>query len=114
MKDKEKKIAKEVAEVVIDYLEKNGVASALPMVLDLLRKKSAQNSVYIYTPRELKKDERLSLKKMFTKLTDTNVDKFSFVKDESLLDGVKIMYKDRVWDFSLSGQLKSLKQSQNV
>ncbi len=114
MKDTEKKLAKEIAKVIIDYLDKKGAANALPTVIEILQKRGRENSVYVYTPRELKKNERLNLEIMFKKLTDTDVVNFSFIKDESLLDGVKIMYKDKIWDFSLAGQLRKLKLNYNA
>ncbi len=62
----------------------------------------------IYTPIKLEKEEKNKAKKLIRELTGDNVEELAFYEDEELLDGLKIIYKDKLWDFSLQSQLASI------
>lgn len=62
----------------------------------------------IYTPIKLEGPDRAKALKLVQKLTGEIVSDASFMEDENLVDGMKIIYKDKLWDFSLQSQLQSI------
>jgi F0F1-type ATP synthase delta subunit len=105
---KDTKIADVIAGVVVDYLTKKKALDLIPTVIDSLKKVSSQYCAYIYVPRELSNKEKEKAKKLIANLTGGEANVFSFKVDTSLLDGMKIIYNDRVWDYSLSGQIRNI------
>lgn len=108
---KKQRIAKAVAEAAIEYMTKKGAKDALELVVALLQKELSKDSARIFVPRDLRATEKLKIKKLVENLAGSEIKNFSFQKDTTLLDGLKISLNDKVWDFSLSGRLKNLQES---
>jgi F0F1-type ATP synthase delta subunit len=103
------KFAKEVAQGVVDFLEKRKKGNLLGTVVELLQENLDSEKVVVLAPRLLKSQEKEKVKKFVGKVVGENLQDIVFVKDETLLDGIRIETKDKVWDFSLSSQLSRFK-----
>ena len=68
------------------------------------------NKVIVYSPRELSSEERENLSKQLLESKEKLSSEVEFVVDESLIDGLKIVYNDKMLDLSLESQIKSLKE----
>lgn len=101
----DEKFAKEVAHGVVDFLEKKNKKNLLGRVVELLQENADTEKVTVLTPRALKAEERMKVKKFVGKVVGKNVNNIVFVKDETLLDGIRIESKQKIWDFSLSSQV---------
>jgi len=66
------------------------------------------NKVSVYTPKKLTKTEEVKANQLVKRLTGEKVDEVSYIVDENLLDGLKFVYKDKMWDFSLQNQIDSI------
>lgn len=106
---KDQKIARNIAQTVIQVLEKRKYEGALVFVIEELQRHLRVSNASIYSPRDLKKKEKEKIKMFIEKLTSIRVSDYFFERDEKLIDGIKIVIGDKVWDFSLSRQLKELK-----
>jgi F0F1-type ATP synthase, delta subunit (mitochondrial oligomycin sensitivity protein) len=63
----------------------------------------------VYSPRVLNSEEKNKVSKLIFESTGEAKSDVSFYVDESLIDGLKIIYNDKMLDLSLEGQIKSLK-----
>lgn len=70
------------------------------------------NTAFIYTPIKLSDNEKKKAKNLVKRLTGENIAEINFREDEKLIDGLKIIYKDKLWDFSLQNQLNSIIETQ--
>ena len=107
---KKGQLVKAIAEAVLDYLKKLKKEELLPDVINYLERKDADDVAWVFSPRKLSATEKNMLKGSFKKLTGTIPLKVKFATDKTLIDGLKISYKDRLWDFSLLKQIESLKE----
>lgn len=105
------KFAKEVACGVIDFLKKNKKSDLLGRVIELLQESLDSGITTVLTPRALTPQEKVKVKKFVNRVVGKDTKEIIFVKDETLLDGVRIETKDKVWDFSLSSQLMKFKEN---
>lgn len=62
----------------------------------------------VYTPTKLSDQEKLKAKNLVKQLTGESLEEVSFLEDQKLIDGLKIIYKDKLWDLSLQNQLSSI------
>lgn len=107
----DEKFAKEVALGVVDFLEKRDKSDLLGRVIELLQENVDSTKVRVLTPRTLKVQEKTKIKKFVGKVVGETTQEIVFAKDATLLDGIRIESKDKVWDFSLSSQLSRFKES---
>jgi len=105
--DKRKK-AKKVAEGTIAYLEKNGMLDSLDLVIEYLRLNLKDSGVKVYVPKKLNLKEKQNVKKMVIRLIGEDIKKMDFIEDPNIIDGMKIEYKDRLWNFTLASQIQKL------
>jgi len=68
----------------------------------------------VITPLKLTRKEEELATKLAQKLMKTETLKVEFSVDPEILDGMKLKYKDKLWDMSLSGQLDNMLQKINV
>ena len=68
------------------------------------------NKVIVYSPRELSSEERENLSKQLLESKEKLSSEVEFAVDESLIDGLTIVYNDKMLDLSLESQIKSLKE----
>jgi len=105
---KNKKIVKEIAEAVVDYLKNQKKENLLGEVVDYLQSKEARSEASVVSPRKLTLTEKKDIEKLFSKLVGEVPTRIIFSQDEKLIDGLKISFKDRLWDFSLRKQISSI------
>jgi F0F1-type ATP synthase delta subunit len=102
------KIAKEIADGVIEYLNKKGKITLLSEVIKNLKETEFSKDAFIFSPIALNQKETEKAKKLVYKLSNEQPGKVNVIVDESLIDGLKIVYKDNQWDFSVAGEISSL------
>lgn len=103
----EKARVKKITKSILSYLKNKGWEDSLPGIvgeLTLLVKKSS-SVVEVFTPTKLTVGQKGKAQKLAAKLTGLKKVKCVFSLDESLIDGAKFRYKDRIWDLSTSGRL---------
>jgi F0F1-type ATP synthase delta subunit len=105
--DKRKK-AKKVAEGTIAYLEKRGMLDSLDLVIEYLQLNLKDSGVKVYVPKKLNLKEKQNVKKMVIRLIGEDIKKMDFIEDPNIIDGMKIEYKDRLWNFTLASQIQKL------
>jgi F0F1-type ATP synthase delta subunit len=105
------KTTKEIADGILEFLKKNNLESELPQLIEYLEGSSAKDDAYVYAPRNLNASEKKDLQKLFVNLTGETPHKIVFYEDKTLIDGLKIMYKDKMWDFSVKGQIDKIAKS---
>ncbi len=109
MRDNEN-FAKEVVSGVIDFLEKKGKLNLLDRVIRLLQEKSDSDKITVLTPRPLILAEKDRVVKLVRKIVGDGKNEIVFAQDVSLLDGLRIESKNKIWDFSLSNQLSRFRK----
>ncbi len=105
---KNSKTIKEIAEGILVFLKNNNLEESLPDLISYLRDKDDQNIVNIYSAKDLSVKEKLNAQKFVKNLIGDTPKQILFSKDETLIDGLKISYKDKMWDFSIRGQVSKL------
>lgn len=114
MKKSEKR-ADVIAKGIFSYLKKNNEVYLLENVLSNLSKWIVKEKVKVTSPRALTKSEQEKVFFLTKKLIKDETLKVDFLEDGTLIDGLKIEYKDRMWDLSLRKQINSLfKDSQRM
>jgi F0F1-type ATP synthase delta subunit len=108
---KKSKVVKEIAGVILDYLKKHKMEDMLPEVISYLKEREKSDIATVYSARELTSDEKLKVKGLFEKLINQIPERINYSKDETLIDGLLISYKDKLWDFSIAGQIKEINKS---
>ena len=103
-----KKLAKTLSDAVVTYSKKNDATDVLGMVNEYLVKENKLRRALVYTPKKLTKSEEVKVNKLVNKLTSENIDEINYIVDEKLLDGLKLVFKDKMWDFSLQNQISSI------
>ena len=93
--------AEEIANGVIDFLEKRQKMDLLDKVVRILQGKLDSNKVTVLTPRLLGQAEKDKIAKLVHKLIGGNNMDIIFALDTNLLDGIRIESRDKIWDFSL-------------
>lgn len=105
---KKDKIAREISQKIIEVLKKKNNEGVLPLVIDYLKKYSLSDIAFVYTPRKLTRNEYKRIEKLILKLAGIKPEKISVTIDEDLIDGLKISYKDKIWDMTTLAQLLKL------
>src|SRR3989344_8818075 len=105
---KRKDFAKSIAEGVISYSEKNDAYDVLGMVNKYLDTERRRNRASVYVPKELTKQEKVKVGRLVNQLTGERVDSINYFVDDKLIDGIKFVYKDKMWDFSLQNEIASI------
>lgn len=101
---------KEIAEGILAFLKNNNLEDGLPQLINYLKEKGDENVANIYSPKKLDASEKKMAEKMFTNLAGESPKKINFYEDKTLIDGLKISFKDKLWDFSLRAQIGGLKK----
>ncbi|NJD56283.1 MAG: ATP synthase F1 subunit delta [Nitrospirae bacterium] len=105
------KLSDKVAKFVI-YLTENRLISALSEILrtatEIYLEKKKQAKAVVYTPVEVAKSYEDRLKLSLKKLVDRDVE-VEYVIDPSLLGGVLVKVGSTMYDSSVKGQLRLLK-----
>jgi len=109
--DKKKK-AKKVAEGIIAYLEKKGMLDSLDLIVEYLWLTQKGSGVKVYVPTKLNFKEKQNIKKMVNKLIGEDIKKMDFIEDPDIIDGMKIEYKDRLWNFTLASQIQKITEKE--
>lgn len=105
------KLAIQIADGVVTFLKKIKKENILEVIIETLQKNVSTQKAYIYSPIELSSKEKKKVYGLVTKITGEPISSCVFKKDESLIDGIKIYYKDKLWDFSLSTKVTKLLQT---
>ena len=119
--EEREKVVKQIAERLklsgstvkfINYLSDLGVAVFLPEIIriatSLYLEKKRRAKAIVTTPIEISKDHENTLRSSLKKVTDRDVD-IEYVMDPSLLGGILIKIGSTMYDTSLRGQLRLLK-----
>jgi len=109
--DSDKKIAEQIVSGVINFLKKRKKDYLITSVISELHKFESTKRAVVFAPTNLKESEKKNVLSVISKLTGEKIESVDFRLDESLIDGLKIIYDDRLWDFSLSSQLKNITKS---
>lgn len=103
--------AHEIAEGLLQLLEKRGQISALPDVISQLNdyqaKQSKNNVAIIRTAVELRESEREIIKKQLSEMFGRHLQIEEHV-DESIIGGMYIQVGDTVIDYTVSAQMKQI------
>lgn len=99
--------SKKIALAFLAYLKKTKKGDLLALIVDELTVKVKKQSsvVIITTPSIFGASDRKKAIKFATKLVKGKKIDTEFEIDPSLLDGMKIRYKDKVWDMSLQSKI---------
>jgi F0F1-type ATP synthase delta subunit len=101
--------ANDVVDGLYSYLKKNESEELLPEIIKILNlSKVNDEEAIITTAITLDNAKKLNAKKLAIKLIKKDDLQFSFVTDSAIIDGLKINYKDKVWDLTLKSQLTKL------
>jgi len=119
--EEREKVVKQIAERLklsgstvnfINYLSDLGAALFLPEIIriatSLYLEKKRRVKAIVTTPIEISKDNENTLRSSLKKVTDRDVD-IEYVMDPSLLGGILIKMGSTMYDTSLKGQLRLLK-----
>jgi F0F1-type ATP synthase delta subunit len=99
--------AKVIAQGLLSFLKKNKEEHLLGLVVEKLGSKlSKLSKVVVVSPAELNPTQRKKAVLLIKKLTKLESFDVEYLVDEKLIDGLVIKSEGRVWDLSLSGQLK--------
>lgn len=94
------------------HLSESGLITALPDIIriatNLYLESKKRAKAIVMTPIEIKKDSENTLKASLKKLTDRDVD-VEYVIDPSLLGGILVKIGSAMYDTSIKGQLRLLK-----
>lgn len=106
--DKINKKADVITKSFLLYLKKNQEENLLEPIIERLLKNVKDEKVHVVSPRDLTKSEKESVLKTVVKLVNNDKVKIDYSVDDSIIDGLKIEYKDKLWDLSLAKQINSL------
>lgn len=107
----DKKLAIQISGGVSEFLKKIKKEDLLPDVITLLQKENDSKKAFVYAPKDLNIAEKKQISIMLGKLTGEKIENYVFQKDEKLIDGLKIFYKDKLWDFSVANQIKTFRKA---
>jgi F0F1-type ATP synthase delta subunit len=114
VKDNKQKRIEAIAKGVISYLEKGGEVALLSGVITELKKKLAVEDVAtVWTPVEISAYEKKQAIRLVGNLVKKEKFEIQFKFDSEMIDGIKVKYKDQVWDLSMAGKLKTLAENFN-
>lgn len=102
------KLATQIAHGVVAFLKKIKKEKILGVIAETLQKEVNTQKAYIYSPVELSEREKKNIHGKVNKITGEQIHSCIFHKDESLIDGMKVYYKDKLWDFSVSSKINKL------
>lgn len=111
--DKRKNKAEIIAGSILSLLKKNKEEYLLDEIIKKLSTASLNEKVRVYSPKVLAKEEAARVQELAGKLSSNKKISVEFVVDRTLIDGLRIEYKDKLWDLSLSKQINSLFEKEN-
>jgi F0F1-type ATP synthase delta subunit len=98
----------------LSYLSKNKEAGLLSQVIEKLKENLGESEkVTVVTPIKLSEEEEGKTYELVKKLTRRDNFKIDYKVDSKILDGMKVEYRDKLWDMSLSGQIENLSEKIN-
>ncbi len=106
--DKSNKKADIIAKSFLAYLRNNKEEHLLESVLEKLSKNVIDEKVSVISPKVLSQSEKEKVSNMVAKLVNNKKVNIDYIIDDSLIDGLRIEYKDKLWDLSLARQIDSL------
>lgn len=111
MKNNKKK-SNAIARKIYSYLVKTHQESLAGEVAKKLGEISGNlNKATVITPVALSLVEQKKAVELVARLTKHKKIEIDFKEEPKLVDGIKVIYGDKVWDLSLSGQVESLIKS---
>lgn len=102
----DKKIVKAISSSVIEYLTKNKRLDLLQAVIDSLNNLLIDD-VVVESARDLSQQEKLKVGKLIAEKVGLR-NNIVYKTNQSLMDGLRIIYKDKLWDMSLVSQISKL------
>lgn len=109
-----KKIVNAVSGAIVEYLKQNNLEDQLHYIAEKLKQESESSTLHVYVPKKLSINEKEKMLKLCMNLKDVKTTNILYHVQPSLLDGVKIIYNDKVWDYSLSNKLSGLVVKNNL
>lgn len=109
--DKSNNKANIIARSFLTYLKNNKEEYLLEKVVEILSKNVEGEKVSVISPKVLSNEEKDRAVKLVAGLVGDKKVNINFTIDESIIDGLKIEYKDKLWDFSLAKQISSIFES---
>jgi F0F1-type ATP synthase delta subunit len=101
--------ANDIVDGIYSYLKKTGSEELLPEVIKLLSGSvGTKPEVVITSSVALDSTRQNKAQKLAARLIKENNLQFKFVSDSTIIDGLKINYKDKVWDMTVKSQLTKL------
>lgn len=111
MKNNKKK-SNVIAHKIYSYLVKTHQEGLAADVAKKLGEISGNlNKATVITPVVLSPAQKKRATELVARLTKLKEIEIEFKKEPKLVDGIKVIYGDKVWDLSLSGQVESLIKS---
>jgi F-type H+-transporting ATPase subunit delta len=105
--------ANEIAEGIIELLEKRGMIHSLPQVISLLSEHQASNMKFnvaiVRTAVEMKSHEKEMIKDQLSEMFGRPLQIEEHI-DESVVGGMYIQVGDTVLDYTISTQLKQVQE----
>lgn len=105
---KDKVEAKAIAKAFLNYLSEKGSSLLLPEIVNELKKEieKMKKNVVISTPIVLTADQKKSAVKLAHKLIGSSDVEIKYISDKTILDGIRVEYGDKVWDYTLASLLE--------
>jgi F0F1-type ATP synthase delta subunit len=101
--------AENIAKGVLSYLKRNGREYLLEGIIERLQSQLPYyEKAVVLTARELSEAEKYKAKELASKFIKKKEFEVSYEVDESILDGMKIIWGDESWDISLASQIRGL------
>jgi len=98
-----------IAKGLLEFLKKTGQEQLLPEIINNLKKALLpQSSALVLSPIELSAIQKIKTQQLITKLAKQQVIDINFKVDSQVVDGLKIIVGDQVWDLTMAGQINQL------
>jgi F0F1-type ATP synthase delta subunit len=107
--NKIKPTADQIVDGILRYFKITDTVHLAPVVLQMLSARlNPASKVIVFTPLNLTEDQKKSAIAMINNLTKTKGLNYEFVKDSTLIDGMKIKIGDKLIDLSQKGRLNKI------
>lgn len=101
-----------IAEGILNYLKNSHQESLLPEIIEALRDRlSSPPQVTVVSPVNLSDAQKEKARRLVLRLIPNAPSAVEFKTDTAILDGLKIIAGDTVFDLTLAGKIDQLKES---
>lgn len=101
--------ADKIAQGIISFLKKDKDEELIGLVIKKLQEKSFYGKkAVVISPTPLSELQKVKSKEIVKKLTKDSSVFVEFKIDPEIIDGMQIVYEDKLWDLSVSGQISEI------